>query len=605
MRYTHDKMRVALGVLFMVGGVWFGLATTYYVAPGGNDSNDGLGWSTAKATIAGGVAVATVAGDEVVVSNGTYQLSAEITVSRAITVRGYTGNPDDVIVDGQDTVRCFTVTGAATIRDMTITRGRSSWGAGANVSAGATFLNCVFVANTVTDGGGAVRLNHASALLVDSVIVSNTALNGGGVWQDNGTIRGCTFVQNRAGNYGGGVYLMTGLIDDCILTSNATTSLDGGGLSINGGTVTNSQILANNAGRYGGGARQNSAASLLVDCIINYNIATNSPTFSEGGGVYLDNGTIRNCTFIGNKAYRHGGAVQFLNGLVEGSSMTSNSVSHFDGGAVQIVSGTLSNSVMVANTAGRNAGGVRITGSGGRMIDCQLVGNEALGASAQGGGAVVDNGSVINCLFEGNVARSEGGAVHINNGLVDRSRMIHNVTLVNDGGAVRQAGGTVRNALMVGNQAQRGGGAVRMTGGAMHNCTVVGNRAVGSGGDFEYSTTTLTLTNMIVYANSPNNGQRPGFAYSILDYATTPSGPGNTNAAPLFVDGGSGYGTTHVIGVYELTRNSPARNQGVFMDWMTGAHDLAGNVRISEDVVDIGAYEFYPQPPGQTLICIR
>ena len=99
------------------------LATTYYVAPGGADGNTGLSWGQAKQTIQAGVNAATVAGDEVIVSNGTYVLAAEVTIPRAITVRGFTGNPQDMVVNGNNAVRCFNISAAAMLASFTITNG--------------------------------------------------------------------------------------------------------------------------------------------------------------------------------------------------------------------------------------------------------------------------------------------------------------------------------------------------------------------------------------------------------------------------------------------------------------------------------------------------
>jgi hypothetical protein len=112
------------GVALVASGVC-ALGTTYYVTPGGADGNTGTSWAQAKQTIQAGVDVAAIAGDEVVVSNGTYILAAAISVPRAITIRGFTGNPADVVVNGNGAVRGFTLTAAAQISGFVAVHGVS------------------------------------------------------------------------------------------------------------------------------------------------------------------------------------------------------------------------------------------------------------------------------------------------------------------------------------------------------------------------------------------------------------------------------------------------------------------------------------------------
>jgi len=78
------------------------------------------------------------------------------------------------------------------------------------------------------------------------------------------------------------------------------------------------------------------------------------------------------------------------------------------------------------------------------------------------------------------------------------------------------------------------------------------------------------------------------------------SGTGNINSDPLFVDPGSGYGTNHVLGVYQLKAESPCRNSGSNQSWMVDAADLVGKPRIGQGQVDRGAYEF--TLPSGTLV---
>ncbi len=70
-----------------------------------DDSGDGMNWITAKQTIQAAVDL-TTDGDTVWVTNGIYALSAEISVTNAITIRSVNG-PEVTIVDGNRSTRCF------------------------------------------------------------------------------------------------------------------------------------------------------------------------------------------------------------------------------------------------------------------------------------------------------------------------------------------------------------------------------------------------------------------------------------------------------------------------------------------------------------------
>ena len=78
-----------------------GLAATHYVATNGaNASPFTNGWGSAATDIQSAV-YAAANGDTVLISNGVYVLTARISVAGiSITVRGFSGNPNDVIITG-------------------------------------------------------------------------------------------------------------------------------------------------------------------------------------------------------------------------------------------------------------------------------------------------------------------------------------------------------------------------------------------------------------------------------------------------------------------------------------------------------------------------
>jgi hypothetical protein len=99
-------------------------ADTWYVATNSLTDGPGTSWSNAFWTIQGAVNAAG-SGDTVLVTNGTYCPSSQISVSKLITVESVNG-PDVTIVDGQNVRRGFSLGNTAcTIGGFTITRGNA------------------------------------------------------------------------------------------------------------------------------------------------------------------------------------------------------------------------------------------------------------------------------------------------------------------------------------------------------------------------------------------------------------------------------------------------------------------------------------------------
>ena len=165
------------------------------------------------------------------------------------------------------------------------------------------------------------------------------------------------------------------------------------------------------------------------------------------------------------------------------------------------------------------------------------------------------NGMISNCLISGNAAVDLGGGAYA---------------------------GTVNNCTINGNTAYSGGGT---SGGTVNNCTISGNAAKQRGGGVYYG----TVINSIVWENTAptsNNMFNSSAAYTCSD--PRPAGIWNICADPLFVNTNAGN--------YRLQEGSPCINAGTNLPWMVGATDLDGNPRIIDGRVDMGAYEFVPEP---------
>jgi parallel beta-helix repeat protein len=227
------------------------------------------------------------------VSNGVYALSATITLNKPLTIRNWPGN-EGVVVDGQDTVRCFYLddTGAE-LDGLTLTRGSAGDGGAVFMAKGGLVQNCTIYSNATT----AVALgyyNKYTSVATDSVI------------------RNCRIFHNT-GNQGGGIRMSdyrAAVIEHCRIYSNTATTASGaaggGGVCLGKLCVVDGcTIFSNTSARDGGGIYAYFDSNTVVNCMIEGNTAANL-----GGGVALhsnNRGLISNCVIRANRAGFAGG----------------------------------------------------------------------------------------------------------------------------------------------------------------------------------------------------------------------------------------------------------------------------------------------------------
>lgn len=311
---------------------------TYYVDDdAANDSGAGTNWITAKKTIQAAINL-TLAGDRVLVSNGTYAtggvvvnpvaavttLTNRVAITNAITVQANSTNPADTLIvgaahngtNGPSAIRCVYMTNGATLSGFTLTNGHTettgsitnTYGGGVfclstdavvtncvitgcsaydrgGGAAWGTLWNCILIGNTCADivsdpysyGGGA----YASALN-GCLLRGNYATRGGGA--SHSTLRNGTIETNTGVNRTGGIY--NGSAANCIIRGNSGPYGGGAGFL----SLTNC-LVVNNYGKYAGGVE----ASTLYQCTIvdnSYGAAT------YPGGVR--NGVLVNCIIVSN-----------------------------------------------------------------------------------------------------------------------------------------------------------------------------------------------------------------------------------------------------------------------------------------------------------------
>jgi hypothetical protein len=306
-------------------------------------------------------------------------------------------------------------------------------------------------------------------------------------------------------------------------------------------------------------------------------ITGGSSSYSRGGGMYNSNSspTVNNVTFSGNIAVNEG----FGGGMYNSNSSPTVSNVTFSGNMATLGGGMYNNdsSPTVSNVtfSGNIAGG---GGSGGGMYNedsSPTVSNTTFSensASVSGGGMYnyLSDPTISNVIFSGNSAGSYGGGLRNVNG-----------------------DSIITNATFYDNYAYNGGGAIANTGNSFP-----------------------TISNTIIWGNAPSQivndnfygpGSIPIIAYSLIQGSGGSSnwdpnlgtdGGGNLDSDPLFVDPTNGN--------LQLLNGSPAIDTGdnsalppdtadLDRDGDTTElipFDFAGEPRIKNSIVDMGAYEY-------------
>jgi hypothetical protein len=300
-------------------------AVVHYVNAGNSSPiSPYTNWAGAAQTIQQAVNVS-FAGDEILVTNGTYSSGSEIlygaennrvVIDRPVAVQSVNG-PQVTIIQGAAATRCAYLTNGAALIGFTLEDGRTlstndyyheqSGGGVWCESTSAAVSNCVITLNNAYgNGGGAV-----SGTLISCTLSSNQAQEGAG--ETSANLINCVVSGNSATS-GGGAY--GGSLNNCTISGNTARDPggsrvgDGGG--VNSCNVTNC-ILTGNSARVGGGG---ASGGSLVNCLVANNTAL------QGGGASVS--TLINCTVVGNTAPTDGGVGGGVGGgVVYGSAENS------------------------------------------------------------------------------------------------------------------------------------------------------------------------------------------------------------------------------------------------------------------------------------------
>ncbi len=350
-----------------------------------------------------------------------------------------------------------------------------------------------------------------------------------------------------------------------------------------------------------------------------HNFRDNSPDARLGGGMFLGSGspTITNCLFQDNSADNSGGAV-FNAGSPKFTKCTFvGNRTDFGGGGAFYSEGQgapteFTKCTFRNNIASSSGGAINCILNSTKITDCVFENNSVSDERSGNGGAINSNGGdlqIVRTTFTSNNAR-EGGAVwhstpqaRLSAELGTQAGLFGDLTLTNcsflnntayQGGAMYNFSTipVFLNCSFIGNSASDDGGVLYENSGStrMTNCSFQGNSATVSGGvAYLVNNASPVFTNDVFWNNTENNtiqggGSSPGTAtitYSLIDQAQVPPGEGNkiTSTNP-FVS------TTSNV----LRDGSPAIDMGLNSANDTGT-DLAGNARVFNGTIDMGAYE--------------
>ncbi|MBI4649318.1 MAG: right-handed parallel beta-helix repeat-containing protein [Bacteroidia bacterium] len=413
-------------------------------------------------------------------------------------------------------------------------------------------------------------------------------------------ISNCRISNNTAYSSGGGIYCTSGspIIINNTITNNSA-SYDGGGINSSGSlTITENIIFNNSASYFGGGIYCSNTSS---PTITNNTISNNSAS-SYGGGINCLNSspTITNNTISNNSAYSDGGGIYcWYNSspTITNNTITNNSASYGGGISCSYSNPTIFNNTISNNSNSSNGGGI-FCSYGNPTIFNNTISNNSTNNHGGGIYCFQNNSTIFNNTISNNSANSSGGGIYCS---YSSSPTITNNTISNNSSDYRGGGiyceyssnPTITNNTISNNDANNGGALYckNNSNPTLRNTILWGNTASASGTQ--------------VFLNTEDSD--PNFYYCALQGGTAAFGlnncfytgtyENNIEADALFVasSAGSGTGYDGLTADWSLQTGSPCINAGT--PDTTGlnlpATDIAGNPRIINGRIDIGAYEYF------------
>ena len=461
---------------------------------------------------------------------------------------GATGNPDDVILDAKGV-------------NARILKVASGW-----EITGITFKNgnaCGLTATSSYNAGGAIGTTGGSVCTAKNCkFFGNRSGRGGAVADIN--CENCHFEANSApsgwGNGGAAAGATGNKLVNCTFICN-TNGIDwcGGGAAGGYGVISGCTVISNMASLGGGFCECRG----VTNCVFKYNYS------SRHGGAAYKCGTITNCTVVGN-AGGNGGVM--ANTSAYGTKFADNY------GALHIrAEGTEFYSFERCDIAGNHVYDAD-------FIDCVV--HDVSNAYVRVGNMHNPN------AYTGTVTYVFNNCRYLRNSLVT------NVTLCKWDG---------NNAIFYASSDRN------MT---VENCTFADNIYPYLARGFGTAERDIHFVNTAIVRNfnpSLKNSDVTGYESGCMDFVncllgrrehTPAEGYGLTDTQVL---GEDKYRAVRFVGTgncpYEPKYSSPLRANGKLLDWTTDdATDLAGNARLRDGKVDIGAYQCWLDPVGALLL---
>ena len=589
-------------------------------------SNNGASWTDAYLNLQNAISNA-IAGDSIFVATGIYTPTGNsFNLKNGVKIYGgFTGtesflkqrNLSGTLAAGDTTILTNNANGYSIISNYPILAITT-----ATVLDGFTLSKGNRTQADLGSGGGAIN-NYGASPTISNCIFKNNKSNYG-AWMNeqnsNPVVKHCTFI-NNSGIYGGAM-------------SNSISS-----------PIVDSCTFEGNTALMSGGAMHNAASSAPVvthSLFLNNTTTTNTVTTPNGPVVFSGSGgAVANiectpvfayCTFTGNRTVSMGDGGAMVNSstataIIDNCTFTNNTTDLGNGGAIlnvndhtgESTSVVISNCTFAGNTVNGVYSGGYLSGGFGAAVCNKLSTNQTetltdtiknckfLNNTATFGGAGVsdyyggEETTIISSLFYGNTAYDA-------------------VNGFGAGAAYQHPSGdaSIINCVFANNNADGpnddGGGAILAYGGTLNiiNSTFSNNTSAsyntGSGalsGIGAYADVNLNIVNSIIYGNDAQQVYTDAVSYtynavanynhSLVKGASVTSPNLNTN--PLFVNAANPAGADGIWGTADdgllLQESSLAINAGTLdtVGLHLPATDIAGNPRVQNARIDMGAYE--------------
>ena len=325
---------------------------------------------------------AAVAGDLILVSNGTYNTGGGLEVGAYLTNRVYCSIAIEIrSVDGPDSTIILGAPdpntgshGPAAVRGVCLPMNAGATISGFTISNGYTGITGD---SNRDQGGGGARIRHTD-------VITN-----------------CVIIGNFAFGRGGGLNLQVGTATDCSIINNVALNNTGGGVFAQGANMYNC-IVKDNTGPFGGGIYGYDTLK-IYNTIVSGNSAVHATQGKGGGMLLLRTGDVQDCTIFDNTAQIWGGGIATeWGGEMRRCTIYNNTTLDHNGGGIYFYQGgELHDSLVYGNNAGQHGGGMFIDRAG-EVYSSTFAQNTAVGNG--GGGYIYTAGKSINCIFSDNTA---------------------------------------------------------------------------------------------------------------------------------------------------------------------------------------------------------